>query len=178
MTGANLSAVGSASDCREFEGLSDDALGQEIMFGLYEHGLFRTWYRDRPDGWTLVSGQWSPVYLQLRELCSYPRLLAATGVALARLVSRETPDADCLIGVAFAGIPLAIAASLASGVPAGMTRKIAGRTEAATAQTLEKYGQHAAVEGNFASGSRLVLVDDLVTRFDSKLAGRSRFSTK
>lgn len=170
MSASSIDGAGSAPDFTEFGRLSDDALCQEIMFGLYDHGLFRTWYRDKPAGWTLVSGMWSPIYLQLRELCSHPRLLAASGEALARLIRSEMPDADCLVGVAFAGIPLAIAASLASGLPAGMTRKVAGRSESATVEALEAYGQHAAVEGSFASGSQLVLVDDLVTLFDSKLA--------
>jgi orotate phosphoribosyltransferase len=169
MTGAERHPEGRGVDFREFERVSDEALGQELMAGLYDHGLFRTWYKAKPEGWTLVSGMWSPVYLQLRELSSHPRLLAATGVALARMINRDVPEADCLIGVAFAGIPLAIAASLASGVPAGMTRKISGRTEEETARALERYGEHATVEGTFGSGSRLVLVDDLVTRFDSKL---------
>jgi orotate phosphoribosyltransferase len=132
--------------------LSDEQLGQAIMSGLYDNGLFRTWYRHEPKGWTLVSGLWSPVYLQLRELLSHPRLLALAGEAVARLVRREVPDATCLVGVAFAGIPLAVAASLASDVPAAMTRK------------------HRAVEGALLANSRIVIVDDLVTGFDSKLS--------
>jgi uridine monophosphate synthetase len=153
----------------DLQRLSDEALSQQIMLGLYDNGLFQTWYRHRPEGWTLVSGLWSPIYLQLRELASYPDLLSAVGEALSRLIRRDIPETDCLVGVAFAGIPLAVAASLASGIPAAMTRKIAGRDENATQQALQSYGQHATVEGRFTSNSRLVLIDDLVTRFDSKL---------
>jgi orotate phosphoribosyltransferase len=139
----------------------------EIMLGLYERGMLRTWYRHRPEGWTLVSGQWSPLYLQLRELCSHPDLLRLTGEALAEKVAAIGPI-DRLVGVAYAGIPIAIATSLAAGVPCLMTRKITGSQEEAVTE-LKRYGQHALVEGEMSSGDRLGLVDDLVTRFDSKL---------
>lgn len=145
----------------------DQELRQRIAIGLYERGMFRTWFRDRPEGWTLVSGLWSPVYLQLRELASHPDLLRDVGVALAGILEEELPDADALVGIAYGGIPIAVAASLASGVPAVMTRKL----EAGGGDELAKYGQHASVEGEIPENSRLVLVDDLVTRFDSKLVG-------
>ncbi|MFZ2058368.1 MAG: hypothetical protein WAV54_13250 [Acidimicrobiales bacterium] len=140
-----------------------------VMTALYERGMLRTWYRDRPEGWTLVSGQWSPIYLQLRELCSHPDVLTDVGVALAALLDKDQPRPQRLVGVALGGIPVAIATSLASGVPALMTRKLAARTKAGAAEELQQYGQHAAVEGRIEAGDQLLLVDDLVTRFDSKL---------
>ena len=48
-----------------------DQHGKEIIGMLYDQGMIRTWYRDKPEGWTLVSGIWSPFYIQLR-----PRWLA------------------------------------------------------------------------------------------------------
>lgn len=145
----------------------DPELRRRISVGLYEKGMFRTWFRDRAEGWTLVSGLWSPIYLQLRELASHPDLLRDVGAALAGIIDEELPDADALVGIAYAGIPIAVAASLAGGVPAVMTRKLEARSE----EELAKYGQHASVEGEIPEHSRLVLVDDLVTGFDSKLVG-------
>jgi orotate phosphoribosyltransferase len=142
---------------------------QRIVAGLYEHGLFRTWYRHRPEGWNLVSGLWSPIYLQLRTLCGFPSLLAEVGRALAGLVRAEAPAANCLIGIAYGGIPIAISTSLAGGLPAGMTRKLSG-PDADSPGRLPGYGQHASVEGALEEGAKVVLVDDLVTGFDSKLA--------
>lgn len=144
-------------------------LQRRIAVGIYEKGLFRTWYRDRPRGWTLVSGLWSPIYLQLRELASYPDLLRDVGQALAQILRDELAEADGLVGIAYGGIPIAVAASLASGVPAAMTRKLEAKGEAEVEAALAAYGQHASVEGAIGEGSRLVLVDDLVTGFDSKL---------
>jgi orotate phosphoribosyltransferase len=142
-----------------------------VMSELYERGLFRTWFRDRPEGWTLVSGQWSPIYLQLRELCSYPDLLRDIASLLGRLVEKES-GIDRIAGVAYAGLPIALATSLATGIPCLMTRKIDTGSEA-DAQ-LKAYGQHALVEGAMRPGDRVALVDDLVTGFDSKLVATSQ----
>lgn len=144
-------------------------LRRRIAIGLYQSGLFRTWYRDRPEGWTLVSGMWSPIYLQLRELASHPSLLRDAGEALGQIVREEIPDAGALVGIAYGGIPIAVAASLASNVPAVMTRKLEAKNESEIDEVLAAYGQHASVEGVIPESSRLVLVDDLVTGFDSKL---------
>lgn len=145
-------------------------LRRRIAVGLYENGLFRTWYRDQPAGWTLVSGLWSPLYLQLRELGSHPTLLHDIGEALAQVMREDVSDADALVGIAYGGIPIAVATSLASGVPAAMTRKMEARSESEIDEALRAYGQHASVEGLLGGdGARLVLVDDLVTGFDSKL---------
>ena len=145
-------------------------LGRRIAERLHEHGLVRTWYRDRPEGWTLVSGLWSPFYIQLRPLCSYPDLLCDTGKALGRMIREEIPEATKVVGIAMAGIPLAMATAVTCGLPAAYTRKIEGvRSAEELAEKLREYGEHAQVEGELTDGDRLVLVDDLVTRFDSKL---------
>lgn len=147
----------------------DPELRRRIAAGLYEGGLFRTWYRDRPEGWTLVSGLWSPIYLQLRELASHPALLHDIGEALSGMIRKEIGDASSLVGIAYGGIPIAVAASLASGIPAAMTRKLEAKSEGEIDEALRAYGEHASVEGILEGNSRLVLVDDLVTGFDSKL---------
>ena len=47
-------------------------LGRELIGMLYDAGMILTWYRDKPDGWTLKSGIWSPVFIQLRKIASLP----------------------------------------------------------------------------------------------------------
>ena len=149
-----------------------ELLGKEIMELLYEMRLIRTWYRDEPQGWTLVSGIWSPFYIQLRPLCSFPDLLKKVGTALGKMIRKEIPDTTKIVGVAMAGIPIATAITIVEGIPATFTRKLEGVRTLNDLQTvITQYGEHALLEGELTDSDRLVIVDDLVTKFDSKLIG-------
>ena len=147
-------------------------LGCSLMRGLHEKGLFRTWLRDRPEGWELVSGIWSPFYIQVRQVPSHPALLSLAGSALAELIRHEAPGINRLVGVASAGVPLATAAGLTMGLPVGYTRKISGvRSVDDMAQaeaTATHYGEHRQVEGDMADGDQVAIIDDVAAKFSSK----------
>lgn len=147
-----------------------EKLGKEIIAELFEKGMISTWYRDRPEGWTLVSGIWSPFYINLRPLCSYPELLAKVGTALGRLVKEECKDANRIVGIAMAGIPISISISLMENIPSCFTRKLTGvKSLGKLEEFVKEYGEHSMIEGALDEGDRVVLIDDLVTKFDSKL---------
>ncbi|MCJ7645314.1 hypothetical protein MUO65_00145 [bacterium] len=150
-----------------------DAYGKEIIQMLYDQGMIKTWYKDRPEGWTLVSGLWTPFYIQLRPLSSYPHskdMLKKIGLAMGKSIANEAPRINKLVGVATAGIPIAVATTIFSGVPSCYTRKIEGISNLSDFdKKIKEYGEHSLVEGEIDEGDALAIIDDLVTRFDSKL---------
>ncbi len=144
-----------------------EELGKEITRLLYEKGLIKTWYRDNPDGWTLISGLWSPFYIQLRPLASYPELLRRVGYALGKIIKEECKAVNKVVGVAMTGIP--IACTLQGDLPALWTRKIGARSLDEFKKNIRSYGEHTLVEGELENGDQIAVIDDLATKFDSKL---------
>lgn len=145
------------------------------MREIYQNRMLLTANRDRQEGWTLVSGLWSPFYIQLRLLSSFPSTLRRVGKAMAILLREEAPDVTKLVGVAFAGIPIATALSLESGLPTCHTRKILGvKSQEDFAKAIDSYGQHELLEGVLEDGDRLCIVDDLVTGLTTKLVARDQ----
>jgi len=152
-----------------------DGLKKNIMRDIYEKRMILTSVRDRSEGWTLHSGLWSPFYIQLRVLSSFPETLKLVGEALSILIKEEAPSVNRLVGIAFAGIPIATAVSIESGIPACHTRKILGvRTEQELRDAIGNYGQHSLMEGEVQDGDTLCLIDDLVTGMESKLVAREQ----
>ncbi|MBN2155551.1 MAG: hypothetical protein JW776_05875 [Candidatus Lokiarchaeota archaeon] len=152
--------------------------GKEITGQLFDAGMIRTWYRNRPQGWTLISGIWSPIYLNLRTLGSHPTILRRIGYALTRLIQEECL-CNRVVGIATAGVPIATAISIQGGYPMGYTRKLEGvKTLVQLNQMISQYGQHSLVEGEFESGDAVALVDDLVTQLNSKLIARQQMITE
>lgn len=105
---------------------------------------------------TLKSGIPSPFYVDLRVVISFPDVLEQIGVLMAAQVSRC--GGDRVGGIPYAGLPLAVAASLAGRMPLIYPR----REE-------KSYGTRRRIEGQFKAGERVVLIDDIITDGASKL---------
>jgi orotate phosphoribosyltransferase len=152
-----------------------ESLKKEIMVDIYKNRMLLTSERDRPEGWRLVSGLWSPFYIQLRNLSSFPETMRKVGEAMTIMIKDAAPAVSNLVGIAFSGIPIATAVSIESGLPACHTRKMLGvKTEADLQKALADYGQHSILEGVLKDGDSLCLVDDLVTGMESKMIARSQ----
>jgi orotate phosphoribosyltransferase len=125
---------------------ADDAT---LVRRLFEIGAIRF------GEFTLKSGIQSPFYIDLRVVISFPDVLEQIGARIAAEVARC--GADRIAGIPYAGLPLAVAASLAGKWPLVYPR----REE-------KGYGTRRRIEGLYTPGERVVLIDDIITDGASK----------
>jgi len=146
-----------------------ERIGKEIVQALYKHSMIKTWYKDKPEGWKLISGLWSPFYIQLRPLASYPKLLKQVGYAISSLIKEECSDVNRIIGIATTGIPIATAVSMIGDISSCYTRKLEGvKSPEDFNRFVKTYGEHSMIEGILDDDDTIGLIDDLVTKFGSK----------
>lgn len=117
--------------------------------GLLEAGCIKF------GSFTLKSGLQSPIYIDLRQLVTYPKLLA--NVAQAYLPLLSTLRFSRLAALPYAAIPIATAISLAGNYPMIYPRK-----------EVKTYGTKAEIEGQYQAGEAVVVIDDLATTGGSK----------
>jgi orotate phosphoribosyltransferase len=121
--------------------VSRDELARGLRDAAYLEGDF-----------VLRSGRRSKYYLDKYLFETRPDLLAPLGKAIADAVREHEPAADRLAGPELGAVALAAAASLESGLPFLIVRKGA-----------KDYGTSKRLEGAFAEGDCVCLVEDVVT---------------
>src|SRR5258708_5479607 len=104
---------------------------------------------------TLKSGLQSPIYIDLRQIITYPRLLEQISAAYLPLL--KDLKFDRIAGLPYAAIPIATAISLQGNYPMIYPRKEA-----------KAYGTKAEIEGEYHNGETVVVIDDLATTGGSK----------
>lgn len=104
----------------------------------------------------LKSGAHSPIYVDLRLLVTFPRLLAEVATHYARLL--RPLRYDRIAAIPYAGLPIGTAVAMETGKPLIYPRR-----------EVKDYGTKKAVEGAFNPGETAVLLDDLITQGGSKL---------
>jgi orotate phosphoribosyltransferase len=100
----------------------------------------------------LRSGKRSQYYLDKYRFETDPDLLEALGARLAAKAAEVEPDAARLAGPELGAVALAAAASLSSRLPFLIVRGEA-----------KGYGTANRIEGAYAAGERIVLIEDVVT---------------
>jgi uridine monophosphate synthetase len=120
-----------------------------LLDGLLEAGCVKF------GQFTLKSGLQSPVYLDLRQLVSFPRLLAQAAAAYLPILKKLSFNR--LAALPYAAIPIGSAISLQGNWPMIYPRKEA-----------KAYGTKAEIEGIFWPGETAVVIDDLATTGSSK----------
>lgn len=104
----------------------------------------------------LKDGSMSPIYVDLRMLASYPKLLKLIAKQLVE-ISKDL-GYDTVAGIPYAALCIACAFSLETGKPMIYPRK-----------EVKEYGTRKQIEGVFNAGDKILVIDDLITKGLSKI---------
>lgn len=122
---------------------------QEIALALHEIGSIKF------GEFTLKSGIKSPIYIDLRLLISYPKVLKLISEAMTE--KAKELKFDVIAGIPYTALPIATAMSLDQNWPMVYARK-----------EVKEYGTKKKIEGVFKEGDTALIIDDLITTGGSK----------
>ena len=105
---------------------------------------------------TFKSGIVSPIYLDHRLLATHPKTLKFVAKIYAKML--KDLEYDRLAGIPYAAMPIAGAVSL-----------LLERSWIYPRKEIKKHGTKSPIEGKYNAGEIVVVLDDLITKGDSKI---------
>lgn len=130
--------------------MADRANPKKLILSLYSIGAVKF------GNFTLKSGEISPIYIDLRILVSYPKVMmevAKTFLPILRKLKYKR-----MAGVPYAALPIVATISMLNKRPWIYNRK-----------EVKDYGTKKQIEGEYKEGETIVVIDDLITTGASKL---------
>lgn len=121
-----------------------------LILSLYEIGAIK--FGD----FTLKSGNKSTIYLDLRQIISYPEVLRTVAETIWQQVSGYPIDVIC--GVPYTALPIATCIALKQNLPMVMRRK-----------EPKNYGTKQLIEGAYKTGQHCLIIEDIITTGSSIL---------
>lgn len=122
----------------------------DLAVALYDIGAFKF------GTFTLKSGLISPFYIDMRLLVSHPDVLQMSALILEQLIANL--QYDRLAAIPYAALPIGVALALQVKRPLIYPRK-----------ERKEHGTGRLIEGEFKAGERALVIDDLITKGDSKI---------
>lgn len=134
-----------------------DEKKREVALSLHKYGILQF------GQFTLKSGIVSPFYIDMRIVQSFPEAFhAITGIYSEMLA--DLPSDILLAGIPEAGIPLATAVGYETNRPLIQPRA-----------KVKEHGKGKLIEGEWKAGDKVAIIDDLVTKGDSKIESIEQF---
>lgn len=130
---------------------------QAVALSLYKYGILQF------GKFTLKSGIVSPFYIDMRMVQSHPKALYDI-VAIYVQMLKGLDKKVFLAGIPEAGTPLASAVGYEAGRPLVQPRA-----------KLKAHGMGKTIEGDWRVGDKVAIIDDLVTKGDSKIESLNVF---
>jgi orotate phosphoribosyltransferase len=127
----------------------------EVASKLLEIGAIKINHKS-PFTWS--SGWKSPIYCDNRLALSYPAIRDFIKQSLAEAIKDSYPEAECIAGVATAGIPQGVLVADSLGLPFVYVRP-----------KPKEHGMGNLIEGKIVRGQKVVLVEDLISTGGSSL---------
>lgn len=149
-------ATGSASaDLAALDEAMLERLREAAALFLWRAGAVRV---DAASPFRLASGNFSPIYINCRQVIADPEFLRLYAAVASLVLDRRGAEFDAIAGGETAGIPYGTHLAAALAKPCLYVRKKS-----------KGHGLAARVEGSLRAGQRVLLVEDLITDGGSKV---------